>query len=463
MRYWAQEQFSKTMTQLDEAITRYHRILESKPWSDLSWARALQDRMRERNLYVGLRPISPVLRPHFLSRRQYAAMSKAAESLISAINRVEQVAISNPALMSRMELLPAERMLASVDPGYPFLSVTSLLDTNLNNGTLRFVKYTSEAPTGVVYSEALSEIFYDAPPMKEFRKKYNLVKLVGTKHFLAALLKAWKEWGGKGRKPNIAILEFRQSFLTPESAESQLIVESFRSNGYGAEVVSPDQLEYHNGALHRGDFQIDVVYRRIRVHEFLVRFDLSHPLLRAYREGKVCVVNSFRSEMAQKQALFGLLTDDAITAGFPADERRAVRECIPWTRVVTATKTTWQDKSVDLPEFIMKNRERLVLRPNDDSGDRSPVHGAQVDRTVWERALKVALRSPWVVQETTEPVRSVFPVLQYGSMYFREMRVDVHPHSFLGKVQGCSSWLTEATGAFSTLAGLAPTYILESK
>jgi len=463
MRYWAQEQFSEIMTQLGEAIARYHRILESKPWSDLTWARSLHDRMRERNLFVGLRPISPVLRPHFLSRRQYVSMSKAAESLVSAINRVEQVAITSPALMSRMELLPAERMLAQIDPGYSFLSVTSLLDTNVNNGSLRFVRYTSEAPTGVVYSEALSDIFYDAPPMKEFRKKYTLTKLVGTKPFLAALLKAWKEWGGRGRKPNIAILEFRQPFLTPESAESQLIVECFRRDGCGAEIVSPDQLEYRNGVLQRGEFQIDLVYRRIRVHEFLVHFDLSHPLLRAYREGKVCVVNSFRSELAQKQALFGLLTDEAITASFPSEERRAVRDCIPWTRVVAATKTRWQDKSVDLPDFIMKNRARLVLRPNDNSSDRNPVHGAEVDDSTWERALKVALRSPWVVQETTEPVHSIFPVLQYGSMYMRDMRVDVHPHSFFGRVQGCSSWLTEATGGFSTLAGLAPTYILESK
>ena len=73
------------------------------------------------------------------------------------------------------------------------------------------------------------------------------------------------------------------------------------------------------------------------------------------------------------------------------------------------------------------------------------------------------MRSPWVVQEVTEPVRSVFPVLQHDALQMRDMRVDVHPHSFFGKVQGCSSWLTEAGGGFSTLAGLAPTYILEAK
>jgi len=44
------------------------------------------------------------------------------------------------------------------------------------------------------------------------------------------------------------------------------------------------------------------------VQEFLLRFDLTHPLVRAYRDHTVCVVNSFRSELAHKKAMFGLLT-----------------------------------------------------------------------------------------------------------------------------------------------------------
>ncbi len=46
----------------------------------------------------------------------------------------------------------------------------------------------------------------------------------------------------------------------------------------------------------------------------------------------------------------------------------------------------------------------------------------------------------------------------------RELQVDVHPHAYLGKVQGCSSWISEpAAGGFSSIAGLAPTYLLEPK
>ena len=79
---------------------------------------------------------------------------------------------------------------------------------------------------------------------------------------------------------------------------------------------------------------IDLIFRRVKVQEFLVRFDLSHPLLRAYRDRAVCMVNSFRSELAQKKAIFDLLTDEDITADFPAAERKAIKEFVPWTRVV---------------------------------------------------------------------------------------------------------------------------------
>jgi uncharacterized circularly permuted ATP-grasp superfamily protein len=447
------------MTQLNEAVARYHKLLEGEPYKDLGWAAELEEKMRAQHLTLGGRPVSPVLRPHFVSQRQYANLVKAAEALYSAIDRIEKIALSTPAFMSRMEMLPAEKMLAAVNPGYPYMAVTSLLDTHLNNGTLHFVGYTADTPAGVVYGEALNNLFYESEPVKDFRRKYKLSKVGGTKPLLQSLLKAYKEFGGK-KSPNIAILEFRQPFQSSESSEYLLLTELFRRENFPTEVVSPDQLEFRNGVLRKGDFQIDLVYRRVKVSEFLVRFDLTHPLVRAYREGAVCVVNSFRSELAQKKAIFDLLTDETITAGFPTAERKAIRDFIPWTRVVTASKTAYHNQTVDLPEFILANREKLVLKPNDDSGDRDSFRGAELDDAAWERAT----RSSYVVQEVVEPSTAVFPMNRSGHVEMQEMQIDVHPHSFLGRVNGCSTWL-RAVGAskFSTIAGLAPTFILDGR
>lgn len=451
------------MTQLSEAVARYHKILESDAFKDAAWVQSLRQRMEESQLVVSGRPICPVLRPHFLSSRQYTNLTKNTELLLAAINRVKQMALATPSLQSRMELLPAEKMLAAIHPGYSYLSVASLLQTNLNNGTLQFRDYVADAPMGLMYGEILANLFLETGPVKEFKKKYTLSKPQGFKLLLHSLLKAYKEFGGR-KVPNIAIVELKQPFQTIESAEYPLLAEAFRKAGYPAEVVNLDQLEYKNGVMRRGDFAIDLVYRCVKVQEFLIRYDLTHPLVRAYKDRAICMINSFQAELARKKAIFDLLTDESLTSSFPAAERKVIRETIPWTRMVAATNTTYQDQQVDLVEFIQKNRKTLVLRPNDASNDQHEFRGWETDDTGWERAVRTALRTPYVVQEKTEAASAVFPVSQWGPIEYKTLQTDVHPHMFLGKVQGCSTWIAPTESSrFSTLNGIAPTFVLEGK
>ncbi len=106
------------MSQLDDAVARYNKLLESGPCRDLAWAETLHQKMEAVRL---LRPaavlICPFLRPNFISRRQYDSLVKTGESLIAAIDRTQQMVLSTPGLLSRLELLPAEKMLARSTPG----------------------------------------------------------------------------------------------------------------------------------------------------------------------------------------------------------------------------------------------------------------------------------------------------------------------------------------------------------
>ena len=60
-----------------------------------------------------------------------------------------------------------------------------------------------------------------------------------------------------------------------------------------------------------------------------------------------------------------------------------------WTRLVTASKTTYNEKPIDLPEFITQNREKLALKPNDDYSDLHSYFGWEMDDAGWDRALKM--------------------------------------------------------------------------
>src|SRR5437764_1218414 len=249
------------MSQLDEAVARYNKSLESGPFRDLAWAEALHRRMESHGLSAGGRLICPFLRPNFISRRQYESLVKTGEALIGAIDRMEQMVLSAPALLSRLELLPAEKMLASIDPGYQSFEVAARLDSHLRNGHLHFVQYNADSPSGAAYADALADLFYDTPPMKDMRKRYAVAKVGSRKYLLQALLKAYKQFGGT-KKPSIAIVEFRSAYHSGES-EYELFRDYFRQEGYAVEIVSPEQLEYRNGVLRKGSFEINLIYRRL--------------------------------------------------------------------------------------------------------------------------------------------------------------------------------------------------------
>ena len=461
------------MTQLDEAITRYHRILESEPYRDLRWVKTLQDEMEARQLSAGGRLLCPFLRPNFVTQKQYDNLVKTGEALISAVDRMLRSALASPQLLSRMQLFPAEKMLAAIDPGYEMSEVSAQLDLQIQNGSLHVMQYNADALTGAAWSEGLSDLFYDCPPVKEFRRRYTLTRVGGKKPFLSALLKAYKMFAAGAAnmngnstvmraKPHIAILEFRDP---TGRSEYEIYRDYFRNEGFETELVSPDQLEYRNGVLRSGNFDIDLIYRRISAQEFLLRFTLNHPLVQAYRDRKVCIVNSFRSELSHKKAMFALLTDETLTAKFPIHERKAIREHVPWTRVVKAGKTQYREETIDdLIEYIKQNREKLVLRPNDEYSDMHSFIGYEHDEGSWARAIREALRAPYVVQERVRPARTVFPLMNFGHLEFKEMQVDVQPQAFLGKVAGCSSYVSSSgPGSYSPASGFTPTFIIDPK
>src|SRR5690349_8124782 len=147
------------MTLVSEATARFHKLIESEPYIDLAWAHALQERIKSEKLDG--RPMSPVLRPHLITQKDYAALVRASETLLSAISRVEKLALETPALLARMQLLPAEKMLASVDPGYNSMGITALLDAAVHEGSLRFTGFSAEAPAGVLYGDVLSDLYFD--------------------------------------------------------------------------------------------------------------------------------------------------------------------------------------------------------------------------------------------------------------------------------------------------------------
>ena len=163
-----------------------------------------------------------------------------------------------------------------------------------------------------------------------------------------------------------------------------------------------------------GDFQIDIVYKRLLVNEYLPIMQECPALLDAYRAGAVCMVNSFRSKLIHKKALFAVLTSANRAHLFTADELAAIGAHVPWTRLVRAERSDYKQEEIDLLDFISANRHKLVLKPNDDYGGHGITIGWNTDEiTLAAKPFSSALENgDYVVQERVPTAREIFPALK---------------------------------------------------
>ena len=443
---------------LKQAVSHYHELLKEASLAEES--RVMLDEGLERaRLIFGGRRLSPYLRPHFVTEEDFERICKICETVWSAIQKVKDAAIDDPTIVSDLGLTDIERELISIDPGYQAVSPTSRLDSFLTDTAYSFVELNGESPAGIAYADAAYDIFSALPVMKRFSERYNVRPLYGRRFMLAVLLESYTEFLGRqpDRPPQIAIVDLKDM---PTQKEFELFKEFFDGQGYPSIICSPDQLQFDNNRLHMGDFQIDIVYKRLLVNEYLPIMQECPALLDAYRAGAVCMVNSFRSKLIHKKALFAVLTSANRAHLFTEDEQAAISAHVPWTRLVRAEKSDYKQQEIDLLEFITANRHKLVLKPNDDYGGHGITIGWNTDEIRWHEAIRSALvNGDYVVQERVPTAREIFPALKDdGSVDFAEQLVDLDPLLFNGKVRSAFTRLsfTELANVTSG-GGMVPT------
>jgi glutathionylspermidine synthase len=278
---------------------------------------------RELGLLQGDRATCPFLRPHVMPRAQYETIKRAAEILAVAFEKIAIGALSDQTLMAFMALTPAEEEAARIEPRYSRLCVSSRLDAHPNAKGFQFLEYNAESPAGVGDQMQLEKILFRLPALTRFLETNSHWLPQPHRALLRSLLKAYREWGGEEDKPRIAIIDWKG---VPTSSEFRVLKDYFVAEGFPALIADPHDLEFNGDYLSVDGFRIDIVYKRVVIHEFLNEFGLNHPLVHAYRLGRVCMANSFRTKLAHKKATFAVLSDPAYQYLFDAFRGPAWRD-----------------------------------------------------------------------------------------------------------------------------------------
>jgi uncharacterized circularly permuted ATP-grasp superfamily protein len=120
------------------------------------------------------------------------------------------------------------------------------------------------------------------------------------------------------------------------------------------------------------------------------------------------------AELDQKSC-WEILTDLQFTQRyFSAGERQVFRRHILWTRILSDRQVSLPDgQTGSLLDYVRKEHEALVLKPNRDYGGHGVVIGHGMPQAEWDAALEQALadKERWVVQQLASIPVSEFSVV----------------------------------------------------
>src|SRR5258708_7960280 len=291
---------------ITEAIDRYNNLLTDQLAVDTQ--AHLNVELRARKCYFGERPLCTVLRPHFYEPEQWDYLKRETEVLLGAFGKAHAAALKNSALRAQLFLEPYEEALFNLDIGYEVPWTTSRLDSfyNLDDGSLRFVEYNAETPAGMAYEDQLAETFLELEPIKRFGEQYVIRSFTMRQALLASLLEVYRQWGGTdNEKPQIGILDWAD---VPTLNEHELCKMYFEEEGIRTILADPRSLEYRNGKLRAGDFQINLIYKRVLCSELIQRMGMDNPIVRAVKDRAVCLSNALRAKLLEKQSSLALIS-----------------------------------------------------------------------------------------------------------------------------------------------------------
>ena len=220
---------------------------------------------------------------------------------------------------------------------------------------------------------------------------------------------------------NVCFIEPKYAGSGPDEQED---LARYYHERHGLKVLhaDPAELELRQGEVYYSGERVDLGYRDYSVLDLLALEKSGtsiEPMRMLFKQNRI--VSSITAELDQKSC-FEVFTDASLTQKyFSAEERQIFRRHILWTRIVAERSTALPDGTQGaLLDFMRREQERLVLKPNRAYGGEGVTIGHLVSAGDWDAAIQKAVTDPerWVVQRLASIPVSEFPVVVDGKVHF---------------------------------------------
>ncbi|MBU0506305.1 MAG: circularly permuted type 2 ATP-grasp protein [bacterium] len=444
--------------------TVFKSLIQSHPKEMCDAVSFLEKEMDKRDCKFADKIVPVFIKPVFIPSYYFESLKNIIKHINSILDKTAQLYFSHPELKRHFCLNPKEEELLTHEHGYKSTVVIERPDAFFVDRVIRFVEFNCDSPAGPGYADVTQDIMNESFPIKQLNNHFDFDAYGRKQHLLDALLEVYHEFAGHNKKPTICIIDWDE---VRTQNEFRIFKTFFESQGYQTLIADPRNLKYKQGRLEAQGVPIDLVYRRVIFRELMEKSDECQDFIKAFKDGKVCVVNPFRSRLASNKAILSIITNlKKYGAFYTKEEQKIIKTHIPWTRRVLNHETFYHDGLVFLKGYIRRNREKLVLKPSDSYGGKNVVIGCECSQEKWETLTHRILnnKEDWVVQRYVPIPEIMVPVIQNNTITLKKKKYNINPFVFGDRYAGSMSRLSDQSVInVSAGGGMVPVFQYHEK
>lgn len=434
--------------------------MQANPKEVIKHRKQFMQQLVKRRCSLGEGNILPVtLAPMFLKQSSMERIAQVAEQLDKILDKAIHLYFEDPYVRSYFPYPEIPLEWIQWDPGYLKPTRLSRHDALFDGKTLKFIEFNTDNPGGRGWVDTYEDLARQSPLYKDLIAKYCPAPDRPMLHALKdTLLEAYAEWGGKKKKPRVAIVSFKE--MVPGS-DNEIVRDFLIEQGLEANLVDARDFEYRKGKLYSGNVPFDIVNLSLRF-TFFKRFPQEmQDFLQALKEGAVCAVNHFRATLGSQKEMLSFLSNEDNHHYFTAEEAACLNEYLPWTRKMDETITVSKDgETIALQEYALKHREELVLKPTGAAGGYEVYVGQFTEADKWHEMIQHAMGCPWWILQEAIPIPVYdFPVIHGAEVKMLPKNLNLNPYIFNGKYAGCLGRISDSKVInMSAGGGLIPVF-----
>ena len=389
-------------------------------------------------------PFKLALVPLILKKKDTLLLTHVSEIFYRIINKIIKASAYDKNMEQYFSYKDIPEEWLSVDKGYKEHAVITRLDALYDGKNLKFLEFNTDNPGGKGWNDIFEEIILSHGAYRElFPSGINLHKKSVVDGLFKAVMKSSSDFWGPEEKTSVAIIDYRESqFL----GDGEIVKDYFLSQNVHAELVDSRDFYYINNRLKYKGTVYNTVIRCVKSQEFLEHPKELEGFIKAYMNGHVCMVNSFKSLLGSEKSILAMLCKMSFHHYFTEKEKEVIHNYIPWT-ITLGDKEVYsrEGKKMETKNFLIKNQENFVIKPSWGYGGKGVILGKHMSSDDWKEAVyKYGVDSSWIAQEYVDIPKIEIPVINNGHVETGFKYFNLSPYVFGGTYVGCLGRISDS-------------------